>query len=82
MQEPSFAVKQVPGPSNQPCRTAWFQDDVTNNGELQEVDGEGKKRRLQVLEEEQREREERVRTQAKKFKNDAEQVRQDKQADQ
>ena len=38
--------------------------------------------RSQVLEEEQREREKRVRTQAKKLKNDAEQVRQDKQADQ
>ena len=52
MQEPSFAVKQVSGPSNQQCRTAWFQDDVTNNGEPQEVDEEGKNRRLQVLEEE------------------------------
>ena len=46
------------------------------------ADEEGKKRRQQALEEEEREREERVRGFAKKLKHDAEQVKQDEQADQ
>ena len=46
------------------------------------ADEEGKKRRRQALEEEQREREERSRAHAKKLKHDAEQVKQAEQADQ
>ena len=46
------------------------------------ADEEGKKRRQQALDEEDREREERVRANAKKLKHDVEQVRQDKQDDQ
>ncbi len=46
------------------------------------ADEEGKKRRQQVLEEEQREREERARAHAKKLKHDADQVREADQADQ
>lgn len=49
------------------------------------ADEEGKKRRQQaveqVLEEEQREREERARAHAKKLKHDADQVREAEQAD-
>ncbi len=46
------------------------------------ADEEGRKRRQQALEEEQREREKRVRGYAKKLKHDAEQIRQAEQADQ
>ncbi len=46
------------------------------------ADEEGKKRRRQALEEEQREREERVRAHAKKLKHDVEQIKQAQQADQ
>ena len=45
------------------------------------ADEEGKKRRQQAFEEEQREREERARAHAKKLKDDAEQIRQAEQAD-
>ena len=46
------------------------------------ADEEGKKRRQQALEEEERECEERVRAYAKKLKHDAEQIRQAEQDDQ
>lgn len=46
------------------------------------ADEEGKKRRKEALEEEQREREERARAHAKKLKHDADQVREANQADQ
>ena len=45
------------------------------------ADEEGKKRRQQAFEEEQREREERARAHAKKLKDDAEKIRQAEQAD-
>tara|TARA_B100000315_G_scaffold254601_1_gene296013 strand:+ start:204 stop:383 length:180 start_codon:yes stop_codon:yes gene_type:complete len=44
------------------------------------ADEESKKRRQQALEEEDREREERVRAYAKKMKADTEQVKKDRQA--
>ncbi len=45
------------------------------------ADEDGKKRRQKVLEEEEHEREERVRVYAKKLKHDAEQVKQAEQND-
>jgi len=44
------------------------------------ADEEGKKRRQQAFEDEEREREERVRANAKKMKSDTEQVKKDREA--